>query len=72
MTQPLTLYLPLQTFDDLQQAADGRGKKALVPKADLRALLMDHARVLAKLADLQIETEESYETCDAVRQSRKK
>jgi hypothetical protein len=37
--------------------ADGRGKKASVNKADLLALLMDHARVLAKLADLQIETE---------------
>lgn len=58
MTQPLTLYLPLQTFEALHEAADGRGKKALVAKADLRALLMDHSRVLAKLADIHIETQE--------------
>ena len=60
MTQPLTLYLPLQTFESLHTAADGRGKKVLVAKADLRSLLMDHARALAKLADLHIETRETY------------
>lgn len=58
MTQLLTLYLPLQIFDALHRSADGRGKKALVAKADLRALLMDHARVLAKLEDMHVETEE--------------
>ena len=72
MTQSLTLYLPLKTFEALHEAADGRGKKASVNKADLLALLMDHARVLSKLADLQIGTEESYAGCDKVRQARKR
>ena len=72
MTRPLTLYLPLKTFEELHEAADGRGKKALVNKADLLALLMDHSRVLAKLADLRIESEETYADCDAVRQARKR
>ena len=58
MTHPLTLYLPQRTFESLHTASDGRGKKALVVKADLRALLMDHARVLAKLQDMHIETQE--------------
>lgn len=72
MTQPLTLYLPLRTFESLHKVADGRGKKASVNKADLLALLMDHSRVLAKLADLHIETEENYADCDAVRQARRR
>ncbi len=72
MTQPLTLYLPLQIFEELHEAADGRGKKASVNKADLLALLMDHSRVLAKLADCGIETEESYANCNAVRQARER
>ncbi len=58
MTQPLTLYLPLQTFEALHKAADGRSKKASVNKADLRALLMDHSRVLALLEDMRVETKE--------------
>lgn len=70
MTQPLTLCLPLKTFEMLHEVADGRGKKASVSKADLRALLMDHSRILAKLADLHIETEESYASCNAVRKAR--
>jgi len=45
MTQTLTLCLPQATFEALHVAADGRGKKASVKKADLSALLMDHARV---------------------------
>lgn len=57
MTQPLTLCLPQATFEALHMAADGRGKKASVKKADLAALLRDHARVLARLADMRIETE---------------
>ena len=71
MTRPLTLYLPLQTFEALHKAADGRGKKASVNKADLLALLMDHANVLAKLADVGVATEENYAACDAVRQARR-
>lgn len=71
MTQSLTLYLPLKTFEKLHTAADGRGKKALVIKSDLRALLMDHSRALAKLADMQVETEENYAGCNAVRQARR-
>ncbi len=70
MTRPLTLYLPLQIFETLHTAADGRGKKASVNKADLLALLMDHANALAKLKDAGIATEESYADCDAVRQAR--
>lgn len=70
MTQPLMLYLPLRTFEALYKAADGRGKRASVSKADLTALLMDHSRVLARLQDMQIVTEESYANCDAVRQAR--
>lgn len=59
MTQPLTLCLPLATFETLHSAADGRGKVCKVSKKDLRDLLMDHARVLAKLEDLHVETEET-------------
>lgn len=70
MTRPLTLYLPLQTFEALHKAADGRGKKTSVNKADLLALLMDHARVLARLQDMQVETEDSYASSDAVRKAR--
>lgn len=58
MTQPLTLYLPLKTFEELHAAANGRGKLCKVSKKHLTALLMDHSRVLATLADAQIETEE--------------
>ena len=58
MTLPLTLCLPQATFEALHQAADGRGKVCKVSKKGLRDLLMDHARVLAKLEDLHIETEE--------------
>jgi len=71
MTQPLTLYLPLPTFEELHEAAKGRGKLCKVSKKGLSALLMDHSRVLALLADLQIETEESYADCNAVRKARK-
>ncbi len=70
MTQPLTLYLPLATFEELHSAADGRGKKALVKKADLLALLMDHSNALAKLADVHVETEENYADHHTVRQAR--
>lgn len=72
MTQPLKLYLPLTVFEELHRAADGCGKKASVTKADLLVLLMDHSRVLAKLTDLQIETEETYADCSVVRQARKR
>ena len=69
MTRPLTLYLPLETFEALHKAADGRGKKTSVNKADLLALLMDHSRILARLQDMQVEMEESYAVCDTVRQA---
>lgn len=72
MTQPLTLCLPLSTFEALHRMSDGRGKKVSVNKSDLRALLMDHSHVLAKLVDLQVETEENYEGCHEVRQARKR
>ncbi len=71
MTQPLTLYLPLKIFEELHEAADGRGKVCKVSKKDLRALLMDHSAALARLADLQIETEENYAGSHAVRKARK-
>ena len=71
MTRSLTLCLPLKTFEALHKVADGRGKKVSVNKADLLALLMDHSRVLALLADRQIATEENYADCTAVRQARK-
>ncbi len=70
MTRPLTLYLPLQTFEALHKVADGRGKKATVNKADLLALLMDHSRVLAKLQDLHIMTAENYIGSSSVRAAR--
>ena len=59
MTQPLTLCLPQATFEDLHQAADGRGMFCRVNKQNLRALLIDHARVLAKLQDMHIEMKET-------------
>ena len=55
MTRPLTLCLPLKTFDALSAAADGRGVKASVNKADLRKLLVDHSRILARLQDERLE-----------------
>ncbi len=70
MTQPLTLYLPLATFEELHEAADGRGKFCKVSKKDLLALLMDHSNALAKLANVHVEMEENYAGCDAVRQAR--
>ena len=70
MTQPLTLYLPLKTFEALHETANGRGKHCTVSKKDLATLLADHARVLAKLEDLQVETEESYAGSDKVRKAR--
>jgi hypothetical protein len=70
MTKPLKLHLPLSVFEDLHEAADGRGVFCKVSKKDLRALLMDHSVVLAKLADIHLETEEDYAVCDQVRQAR--
>ena len=71
MTQPLTLCLPLKIFEQLFEAAHGRGKKTTVNKADLLALLMDHARVVAKLQDMHVQTEEDYAGSHEVRQARK-
>ncbi len=71
MTQPLTLYLPLAIFEKLHRLADGRGKFCKVSKRDLAALLMDHASALAKLADVQVEMEESYATHSTIRQAGK-
>ncbi len=71
MTQPLTLYLPLQTFERLHALVGGKKKKSVrVGQAELLALLMDHSRVLAMLQDLRVATEESYESCDHIRQAR--
>lgn len=71
MTQLLTLYLPLQIFEELHETADGRGKFCRVSKKDLAALLMDHSNALAKLADVHVETEESYADYHSVRQARR-
>lgn len=71
MTRPLKLYLPLKNFETLYAAADGRGKSVSVNKMDLLALLTDHSRALARLADLQVATEEDYTNNKAVRQARK-
>ena len=70
MTRPLTLYLPLAAFESLVIAANGRGKNVTINRVALAGLVMDHARVLAKLGDLQIETEESYAGCDTIRKAR--
>ena len=59
MTHALTLCLSQRTFEALHVAADGKGKKASVNKADLSALLIDHARALALLADMHVETREA-------------
>lgn len=64
MTKRLKLSLPLRTFDALHKAADGRGKKALVLKADLTALLIDHTRAIAALGD---EVQDDYQDCGQVR-----
>lgn len=68
LTRKLKLSLPLKTFDKLFAAADGRGKKALVSKADLRALLIDHSRAIAALGD---EVEDGYQTDSHVRKAAK-
>ena len=67
MTRKLKLSLPLQTFDELHKAAEGRGKKALVSKADLSALLIDHTRAIAALGD---EVQDDYQDCGQVRQAK--
>ncbi len=66
MTKRLKLSLPLRTFDALHKAADGRGKKALVSKADLSALLIDHCRAIAALGD---EVQDDYQDCSHVRKA---
>ncbi len=55
MTRPLTLYLPLATFEKLHAIADGRGRFCKVSKKDLAALLMDHANALNHLVEAQVE-----------------
>lgn len=70
MTQPLKLYLPLTVFERLHKAADGRGKKTSVSKADLAALLMDHSRILSVLQDEGIPVEDNYADSSYVRQAR--
>lgn len=71
MTRTLKLYLPLETFESLHEAADGRGKFCKVSKSDLLALLMDHSRALAVLTRLQVPIEEpEYATCRQVREAR--
>lgn len=58
MTKPLKLCLPLKTFETLAGAADGRGQFCKVRKHDLRALLMDHGKILGLLEDMQVEVKE--------------
>ncbi len=70
MTQPLKLHLPLTVFERLHEAADGRGKKTSVFKADLSALLMDHSRLLALASELGINVEGNYADSSHVRQAR--
>ena len=70
MTRPLTLYLPQAIFEALHKAADGKGKKTMVAKADLTALLMDHANALARLADLNVPLAEGYAISQQVRKHR--
>jgi hypothetical protein len=71
MTRPLMLCLPLKTFEVLHKIANGRGKKVSVNRADLSILLIDHARALAKLQDMQIPIEDDYGRSSTVRQARK-
>lgn len=54
----LKLSLPQKNFEGLHSAADGRGMYCKVGKRDLAALLVDHTRALAMLADMQVPTEE--------------
>ncbi len=70
MTRPLMLSLTLKTFEKLHKVAERKGKKASVDKIDLLALLMDHARALARLQAEGVETEENYADCNAVHQAR--
>lgn len=58
MTKPLTLCLPLTTFEALHESADGRGQMTRIKKADLLSLLMDHSTALAKLTDMHVEIKE--------------
>lgn len=72
MTRTLKLYLPLEKFESLHEAADGRGKFCRVSKEDLLALLMDHSRALAVLGEVQVPIEEpEYANCRQVREARK-
>ena len=51
MTKPLALALSHTALDRLHHAADGRGEAGTINKADLRLLLVDHAKALARLTD---------------------
>lgn len=54
----LKLSLSRKNFEALVAAADGRGMYCKPTKKALTDLLIDHARVLAMLADLHVPTEE--------------
>ncbi len=68
--RPVNLTLPLSSFEDLHKLAGGRGKFCKVSKWALQGLLMDHAKALATLADMNIPVEDSYADCRSVRQAR--
>lgn len=65
----LKLCLPLETFDKLHEAADGRKGACKVQKDDLQALLIDHSKILAALADMDVPIEEDYSNHTKVRQA---
>ena len=54
----LKLSLSQKNFEGLATSADGRGMYCKAVKRDLAALLVDHTRALAMLADMQVPTEE--------------
>ena len=66
----LKLSLQMKNFEELHTATNGRGKFCKTSKKDLAALLMDHSRALAMLADTQVPLEESYADCRQVREAR--
>lgn len=58
MTKPLKLCLPLEIFETLASAAEGRGQFCKVRKRDLQALLTDHGKVIGLLDEMQVKVEE--------------
>ncbi|MEM6746784.1 MAG: hypothetical protein AAF608_05140 [Pseudomonadota bacterium] len=48
-SKPIILKTDAEMLDRLTKASQGRGKNGTVVKADLEALLMDHAAVVGRL-----------------------